>query len=195
MTETTPMVTTYRGARERLTFLASLSGAFFFGSSLSAVFGFSPGTLRQTLHRWARDGLIIPVGARADVYLNTYHPDHAAAIESAVLAIHPSALVVGHQVLYEAGVTAQVPATIDLVTCKRGPGVFGFRVHVVPAPRHAELARQLQPCTAGKLPRVAARAAFEAARSLGILTIDDDDIEWNALQAPRRRAHRSLTPL
>ena len=191
MTETTPMVTTYRGARERLKFLAILSGAFFFGSSLSAVFGFSPGTLRQTLHRWARDGLIIPVGARADVYLNTYHPYHAAAIESAVLAVHPSALVVGHRVLYEAGVTAQVPATIDLVTCKRGPGVFGFRVHVVPATRHAELARQLQPFTAGMIPRVAARAAFEAARSLGILAIDDDDIEWGALQVPLRRHVRA----
>ena len=189
MRETAAAIATYQGARERLKRLAILSGAFFFGSSLSAVFGFSPGTLRQTLHRWARDGLIIPVGARADVYLNPYHPDHAAAIESAVLAIHPSALVVGHQVLYEAGVTSQVPATIDLVTCKRGPGVFGFRAHVVPAARHAELARQLQPFTAGKLPRVAARAAFEAARSLGILAIDDDDIEWDALQAPPRRRH------
>ncbi len=182
------MTANYQSARERLKVLAGLSGAFFFGSSLSAVFGFSAGTLRQSLHRWARDGLIIPLGARADAYLNTYHPDHAAAVESAVLALHPSALVIGHQVLYEAGVTAQVPATIDIATRRRGPGIFGFRVHVVPASKHAALARQVQAITIGKIPRVAPRAAFDAARSLDILTLDDDDIDWDAMPGAKRAA-------
>jgi hypothetical protein len=175
------------GARERLLRLAGLSGPFFFGSCLSAVFGFNTGTLRQTLHRWAREGLIIPLGARADVYLNTYHPDHAVATEAAVLALHPSALVIGHQVLYEAGVTSQLPATIDMVTIKRGPTLFGYRIHVLPVAKHAELARQLQSIEGGKIPRVAPRAAFEAARSRGVLALDDDDIEWDALQPTKRR--------
>lgn len=179
------MTTNYQSARERLKHLAGLSGAFFFGPTLAAVFGFSAGTLRQSLHRWARDGLIIPLGARADAYLNTYHPDHATAVECAVLALHPSALVIGHQVLYEAGVTAQVPATIDIATLKRGPGIFGFRVHVIPASKHAALARQVQAITIGKLPRVAPRAAFDAARSLDILTLDDDDIDWDAMPETR----------
>lgn len=184
------MTAAYQSARERLLRLASLCGPFFTGSALSTVFGFGPGTVRQTLHRWAREGLIIAVGERADVYRNTYHPDHGRAVEAAVLTLHPSALVVGHQVLYEAGVTAQVPQLIDIVTRNRGAGVFGYRIHVLAPAAHAALARQLQPVAIGAIPRVTPRRAFAAAQSLGILKLEEDDIEWEAmpeLPTARRR--------
>ena len=52
---------------------------------------------------------------RGGVYLNTLHPNHEEALESAIPSVHPSAIVIGHQVLYEAGVTTQIPPAVDVV--------------------------------------------------------------------------------
>lgn len=54
--------------------------------------------------------------------------------------------------------------------------------------RIAALARQVQAITIGKIPRVAPRAACDAARSLDVLSLDDDDIDWDAMPAAKRAA-------
>ena len=170
------MADPYRSAIKRLKELCG-AGAFFSGAEMGAFFGFSQAVARQTLHRWARQGLITPIGPRADVYLNTLHPDHAAAVEMAVQSVHRSAIVIGHQILYEAGITTQVPPVIDIAVQKRGPSIYGYRIHKLSTAAYAALARHAKHET-GRLARLAPEQALAAASKLGCLTLDPDDLDW-----------------
>lgn len=170
----------YTGAVKRLKQLATM-GAYFSGAEMGTYFGFSPQVARQTLYRWVQAGLIAPIGQRADVYLNTMHPDHAGHAEAAVRSVHPSAIVIGHQILYEEGITTQIPDAIDIAVQKRGPSIYGYNLHRMSPSAHADLARHATHPT-GMLARLPADKALEIAQKLGCLTLDPDDLDWSSQQ-------------
>ena len=113
---------------------------------------------------------------------HTLHPNHQGALEAAIQSVHPSAIVIGHQVLYEAGVTTQIPPAVDVVVQKRGPAITGYRIHQVSPSMYAGLAREAthQP---GRLARLPARLAAETAKNLHCLMLDPDDMEWSVVEA------------
>ena len=84
--------------------------------------------------------------------------------------------------LYEAGVTTQIPPAVDVVVQKRGPAITGYRIHQVSPAMYAGLARKAmhQP---GRLARLPAKLAAETAKNLHCLLLDPDDMEWSVIEA------------
>lgn len=173
----------YTSAIQRLKELA-VTGPFFSVAEMGTFFKLPRTDVHQMLHRWTKNGLAEPIGPRAGVYLNTLHPNHQGALESAIQSVHPSAIVIGHQVLYEAGVTTQIPPAVDVVVQKRGPAITGYRIHQVSPAMYAGLAGKAmhQP---GRLARLPARLAAETAKNLHCLLLDPDDMEWSVIE-PRK---------
>ena len=100
--------------------------------------------------------------------------------------------MIGHQVLYEAGVTTQIPPAVDVVVQKRGPAITGYRIHQVSPAMYAGLAGEAmhQP---GRLARLPARLAAETAKNLHCLMLDPDDMEWSVIEPHKvSRARRAI---
>ncbi len=184
------MSAVYTSARQRLKDLAA-AGPYFSVAEMGTFFKVPQTEAHQMLHRWTKSGLVEPIGPRTGVYLNTLHPNHQGALEAAIQSVHPSAIVIGHQVLYEEGVTTQIPPAVDVIVQKRGPGITGYRIHQLGPAVYAGLAREAkhQP---GRLPRLSARLAAETAQKLQCLMLDPDDLEWSVIEpAKARRARRA----
>ncbi|CAG0998104.1 hypothetical protein BURK2_02809 [Burkholderiales bacterium] len=110
--------------RAQTSAIARLQGLprVFRGSDLTIRFQWTSKTASQYLYLWKRRGLVQSLGGHSDVYANLLtnaDPDW----EAALLAAMPSAVLVGIEVLRQAGWTTQVPHR-PTVAVDANQGVF-----------------------------------------------------------------------
>lgn len=93
--------------------------------------------------RWVKKGLLTLAGPRTGVYFNHVADPEAPANHrvSALLTIHPTAMLAGESVLHGAGWTTQTPTAVSVAVLARPtlPQVDGFTL--LPRPRRWFLAQ------------------------------------------------------
>lgn len=155
--------------------------------------GLSDGAEHIFIMRMSQAGRIAPAGPRASVYFNLVRDGQGPLnrrVEAAAM-LYPSAVVVGAAVLHAEGWITQIPQVVDLAVLERRSTrqVDGINFVVRPKSWYFEHADHIVPATesAFGVPALAPAAALADARERGDLWVpDDDDIDWQHVEAPRR---------
>jgi hypothetical protein len=131
-------------ARERLLSMPSV----FTVAELAMVMGIERAEASQYLWRWKAAKLVVPFGGKSGVFLNRVTNPSATADgalwERALLKAMPSAIIAGHEVLADSGLTTQVTHQRFVIVSNTDSmyEVEGAEVHRRPVPWLNRLSRE-----------------------------------------------------
>lgn len=182
---------TYTSALSRLRALPEV----FTGTDLNMLFGWPSGITSSYLANWRRAGLVKSLGGRSDVHMNLVANPQVNP-EAALRRAYPLSVMVGVDILREAGWTTQIPARQEVAVPQDGPiyAVEGYEL----VPRREQWFRKVKPGVepspdavdrlrpAWALADMIARAQDGRVRDAWLLDPEDLDIE--AAQADKHMA-------
>ena len=81
----------------------------FTGAQMGLLTGHDTSTVSQTLWRWSVAGIVRPLGGKSDVFLNvTVKPESIGMRANAIVLAMPEAVLAGHSILMESGISTQL---------------------------------------------------------------------------------------
>lgn len=131
-----PMVTSESGIRRSAyDRLRELPEIFTIATAMRQI-GLDMPSMRVTMSRWHRRGLVEPAGPKAGIYYNRLvSPDAPAErLSDAILMVHPTAILCEASVLHAAGWTTQIPTRVSVNGVRRPSYAELYGVDVHPRP-------------------------------------------------------------
>ena len=107
---------TYTSAIDRLSALPDV----FTGGDLTVLFGWKSAHASSYLAHWRKAGLIKSLGGRSDVHMNRV-ANRQVNPRAALRRAFPSAIMVGVDILREAGWTTQIPSLTEVAIAQSSP--------------------------------------------------------------------------
>ena len=170
-------------------------------AELALVMGVGRAIASQYVWRWKAAGLVIPFGGKSGVFLNQVRVPHARADgalwERALLKAMPSAIIGGHEVLADSGLSTQVTHQRYVLISNTDAlyEVDGAEVHRRPVPWIKRLVAEgaVTDTKPGVIaPRLRPGAALADLARYGASKPDPDDIDMDMVDAEEVELFRRL---
>lgn len=190
--------TNYVSSRDRLLGMP----AVFSVAELALVMDCPRSEASQYLWRWRANKLVVPFGGRSGVFLNLVIAPRAASDgalwERSLLKAMPSAIIGGHEVLADSGVSTQVTHQRYILVSGSDStfDVPGAEIHRRPASWLGRLVRMgavINEAPGQMAPRLSPGGALADLAVYGGYTPDPDDIDLEAMGADNLRLYQRLT--
>jgi len=163
--------------------LRELPEVFTLGTA-SSMFGWDGKTASHYIARWKKQGFVSSLGERTSVHFNLFKNPEAAEerLLDAVKFLFPGAVVTGASALHFAGVTTQIPRSIEIAIPTRPsyPKIPGIEITTRPRAWFSKMKDHL--VRDGILPRLSAEYALADDWQRDGWRPDPDDIEWDEIQ-------------
>lgn len=185
-------------ARERLLAMPDI----FSVAELALVMGVERPDASRYLWRWRAANLVLQFGGKSGIFLNQVRNPSArsdgALWERALLKAMPSAIIGGHEVLADSGVTTQITHQRYVIVSNTDSlvSVDGAEVHRRPVPWLNRLARSgavLNPDPGVLVPRLRPGAALADLGLYAETKPDPDDIDMEMIDAEEVSLFRRLS--
>jgi hypothetical protein len=190
--------TAYTSSRDRL---LAMPDVFSVGE-LAMVMGVERSEASQYLWRWKASNLIVPFGGKSGIFLNQVKVPNAssngALWERALLKAMPSAIIGGHEVLADSGLTTQVTHQRYVLVSNTDSfyEVEGAEVHRRPVPwlnRLVRIGAVVNPEPGVLAPRLRPGAALADLALYAERKPDPDDIDMESVEPEESELFRRLT--